>query len=136
MNLIVYPSGADLLEGAPVTESSCAGWESVRGERSVDGLPESPELNIHGVELLVVDGELIEGGAVEIEEAKLLGCLAGALPDEKGVDLEGEERRQGLFLGGRLAGLVIGDDQLAIDVTVDPIEDAADDDPVEVFEHV
>ena len=93
-------------------------------------------MNIHGVELLVVDGESIEGGAVEIEEAKLFGCLAGALPDEKGVDLESEERRQGIFLGWRLAGLLIGDDQLASGVTVDPIEGPANANPGEVFEHV
>ena len=52
------------------------------------------------------------GRPVQIEEAELLGGLTGAAADEKGIDLQSEEGGQGESLRRRLAGLVIGDDQV------------------------
>ena len=51
--------------GAPVTERAGACRPPVVLHGPVYGIPEGPELAIHSVELLIVDREPVEGGAVQ-----------------------------------------------------------------------
>ncbi len=57
------------------------------------------------------------------------------MPHEQCVDLECEEGRECVPLGRRLPRLVVGDDQ-PVRRLVDPVEDPADRDAVEILEHV
>ncbi len=93
-------------------------------------------MGVHGIELAVVDVELVQGRSVEIEKAKLLGRLTSATTNEQGIDLESEECGEGVSLRWSLARLVVGDDQATVVVAIDAVEDPPDGDPFEVLEHV
>ncbi len=84
----------------------------------------------------VDDRDLVDRGPVEVEQPEGDGRPSQALTDEQCVDLEGEERGNRVPLRRSLARLVVGDDQPPIGGFLHPVEDAANDDAVEVLEHV
>ncbi len=108
----------------------------VAGDRLVDRDPQRSQLAVHGVQGGVVDCDLVDRRPVQVDELEGVGSSSGASSDEQRIDLEGEERREGVLLRGSLAGLVVRDHQSPVRGLLHAVEDSPDHDPVEVFEHV
>src|SRR5690606_19894570 len=128
--------GAAVPECAEVAQAAGPWGELLAAQGGLDPVPQCSQLPLHGVELAVVDLAPVHHRPVQVEEADLGGGLAFDAPGEEGVDLQGEERAEGESLRRGLPGLVVGDDEAALVVAVDAVEDPPDDDAAEVLAHV
>ena len=76
------------------------------------------------IELVIGYGYLIHRGPVQVHQLQADRSPPGTLPDQERIDLQCEERRDGVLLWRRLAGFVVGYDH-SIGSLLHTVEDAA-----------
>lgn len=121
---------------APVAERAGAGPEVLGGAGSFDGVVDGVDAAVDGPVALFGGFGGDDGAVAEVDEPDGAGQSSEDLLAEEGVDVDAGESGLGVGGGGGAAGFVVGDDEVAVGVEFEAVDDAAEAEPVEVrFEH-